>query len=199
MLKDALPDLVLLDWMLPGQFGPRVREGAARRRAHARAADHHGDGAHRRGRQGRRPRGVGRRLRDQAVLAARAQGARSRRCCGGARPRPRRSRSTSASLRARSRDASRDRRRQDRRSSDRPNSGCCASSSRGRSACIRARSSWTRCGATRSTSRSAPSTSTSAGCALALEPFGQDATDRDGARQRLPARGAALKRYAPPL
>ena len=75
LLKDALPDLVLLDWMLPGQSGLAF---AKQLRADARtqgAADHHGDRAHRRGRQRRRARGVGRRLRHQAVLAARAQGA----------------------------------------------------------------------------------------------------------------------------
>ena len=74
-IATALPSLVLLDWMLPGQSGlalakelrgdPRTRD----------AADHHGDRALGRSGQGRGPRGVGRRLRDQAVLAARAQGA----------------------------------------------------------------------------------------------------------------------------
>jgi two-component system phosphate regulon response regulator PhoB len=41
----VLPDLVLLDWMLPGQSGLQLAPSAGARRAHARAADHH---AHRR-------------------------------------------------------------------------------------------------------------------------------------------------------
>ncbi len=43
----VLPDLVLLDWMLPGQSGLALARRWRRRRAHARAADDHADGARR--------------------------------------------------------------------------------------------------------------------------------------------------------
>ncbi len=58
--------------------------------------------------------------------------------------------------------------------SGRPNSGCCASCSRGRSACTRARSCSTRCGAITSTSRNAPSMSTSVACGARSSRSGQD-------------------------
>ena len=44
----VLPDLVILDWMLPGAVGAAARAALARRRAHARAADHHAHRARRR-------------------------------------------------------------------------------------------------------------------------------------------------------
>jgi DNA-binding response OmpR family regulator len=47
----VLPDLVLLDWMLPGPSGPGAGPALACRRAHARAAGHHADRACRRVRQ----------------------------------------------------------------------------------------------------------------------------------------------------
>ena len=47
----VLPDLVLLDWMLPGQSGVAL----ARRRADQGTAYHHADRACRRDRQGCRP------------------------------------------------------------------------------------------------------------------------------------------------
>ena len=71
-------------------------------------------------------------------------------------------------------DASRDRRRPAGARSARPNSGCCASSSRAPSGCTRARSSSTRCGAITCTSRSAPWTSTFAGCGSRSSRFGLD-------------------------
>jgi CheY-like chemotaxis protein len=49
----VLPDLVLLDWMLPGPVRRRAGAPLARRCAHPRAADHHADRACRRDRQGR--------------------------------------------------------------------------------------------------------------------------------------------------
>ena len=163
-LRTALPSLVLLDWMLPGKSGLALAKelrGDARTRV---ASDHHGDGAHRRSGQGRGPRGLGRRLRDQAVLAARVEGA-DQVGVAAARCR-RRSQEPLVGRRAQARsdDASRDGRRRRRFRSAPPNSGCCGFCSRARSACIRERSSWTTCGAARRTSRSARSTSTSGDC-----------------------------------
>ena len=74
-LREALPTLLLLDWMLPGKSGLALAKelrGDARTRelpiimltARTDEADKVAG-----------PRGVGRRLRDEAVLAARAQGA----------------------------------------------------------------------------------------------------------------------------
>ena len=73
--RESLPDLAAARLDAARAIGPRVRKAAARRRAHEGAAGHHGDRAYRRGRPGGRARSVGRRLRHQAVLAARAQGA----------------------------------------------------------------------------------------------------------------------------
>ena len=75
----VLPDLVLLDWMLPGQSGLALAKAW---RADARttpAADHHADRARRRRRQAGRPRRRRRRLPDQAVLDQGAAGAHPRR------------------------------------------------------------------------------------------------------------------------
>ena len=157
----ARPAAARLD--APRAVGSCLREAAARRRAHEGAAGHHGHGAHRRGGSRRRPRSLGRRLRDQAVLAARTEGqdqvgaAPSRAGSGAgvagrrlARPRPG--------------DASRVGRPGSRSRWARRNSGCCGSSWRGPSASIRAPSCSTRYGAITSTSRSARSTCTSAGC-----------------------------------
>ena len=163
-LKDALPALVLLDWMLPGQSGLALRQGAARRRADEGAADHHGHGAHRRGGQDRRARGVGRRLRDQAVLAARAEGADQGGAAAagagsgaGAAARPGRCKLDPSTHRVTVGRAA---------GADRPDRvpAAALSSSRVPSACTRARNCSTRSGATRCTSRSARSTSTSGGC-----------------------------------
>ena len=70
--RSSVPDLVLLDWMLPGLSGIEL---CRRIRAQARdraPADHHADGARRGGRPRPRPRDRRRRLRRQAVLGARA-------------------------------------------------------------------------------------------------------------------------------
>jgi CheY-like chemotaxis protein len=64
----VLPDLVLLDWMLPGQSGMRARQALAQRRTHARDAGDHAHRACRGGRQDHRPGRRRRRLPDQAVL-----------------------------------------------------------------------------------------------------------------------------------
>ncbi len=86
-VDDALPDLVLLDWMLPGQSGLQLSRSLARPGAHARLADHHADRARRRDRQDCRPRCRRRRLPDQAVLAQGAAGAHPRACCAARRRR----------------------------------------------------------------------------------------------------------------
>jgi two-component system phosphate regulon response regulator PhoB len=77
-IDGVLPDLVLLDWMLPGQSAWRWRAAGAPS-PHARAAHHHADGARRRGRQGGRPGRRRRRLHGQAVLHQGAAGAHPRR------------------------------------------------------------------------------------------------------------------------
>ncbi len=74
------PALVLLDVMLPRISGRRRVPRAAHPLA---GADHHGDRAHRRDRRGGGPRGRRRRLRDQAVPAARAGGPGTRRVAAG--------------------------------------------------------------------------------------------------------------------
>ena len=66
------PDLVLLDLMLPELSGVEVCRIL---RAESRRADHHAHRPRRRGRQGRRAGAGRRRLRHQAVRAARAHGA----------------------------------------------------------------------------------------------------------------------------
>ena len=106
MLKNDLPDLVLLDWMLPGMSGLALAKQLRCGLANARAADHHGDRAQRRGRQDRRTRGVGRRLCHQAVFAARVACAdQGRAAAGGLRSR-RWSRLSAGALDARPDDAS---------------------------------------------------------------------------------------------
>ena len=73
-LKERVPDLMVLDWMLPGLSGIELcrRLRAGRRPG---AADHHADRARRGKRAGARPCDRRRRLRRQAVLAAGAAGA----------------------------------------------------------------------------------------------------------------------------
>ncbi len=73
------PDLVLLDVMLPKVSGIDVCRELRRRST---GADHHGDGQGLRDRHGRRARGRCRRLRHQALPAARAGGPHA----GGAAP-----------------------------------------------------------------------------------------------------------------
>jgi CheY-like chemotaxis protein len=69
----VLPDLVVLDWMLPGQSGLALARAGAP--AHARAAHHHAHRPCRGVRQDRRPGRRRRRLPDQAVLHQRTAGA----------------------------------------------------------------------------------------------------------------------------
>ena len=59
MIATELPDLVLLDWMLPGMSGAFSQE-VALRRSHPGRAHHHADGARGRDRQGGRLRDRGR-------------------------------------------------------------------------------------------------------------------------------------------
>src|SRR5204863_10216135 len=69
-LKESVPDLLVLDWMLPGITGIELcrRSRAARHRA---AADHHADGARRGERARARAGDRRRRLHRQAILGAR--------------------------------------------------------------------------------------------------------------------------------
>ena len=84
LIEERLPDLLLLDWMLPQLSGHRALPPPAPPAGDRAPADHHADGARRGARPAARPRDRRRRLRHQAVLAGRADRARPRR----AAPRP---------------------------------------------------------------------------------------------------------------
>ena len=71
-VQEDVPDLILLDWMLPLMSGIEVCRQLRRQTATAQPADHHADGARRGGRSRARPRCRRRRLCLQAVLADRA-------------------------------------------------------------------------------------------------------------------------------
>ena len=85
-LAENPPDLVILDWMLPGRLGPRDLPQAARPREHAHASRDHGDGARRGGGARSRPVGRRRRLRRQAVFGARNSWRACARSCAAAAP-----------------------------------------------------------------------------------------------------------------
>ena len=88
-LQEHAPDLLVLDWMVPGDLRHRALPAAQDAPRNAAPADHHADGA----RRGKRPRPRAfdrrRRLSGQAVLDARIHGAREgaaaprqgRKCC----------------------------------------------------------------------------------------------------------------------
>ena len=75
-LQERMPDLVLLDWMLPGLSGIELCRRLRARPETSAAADHHADGARRGERARARARHRRRRLHRQAVLGAGAAGAR---------------------------------------------------------------------------------------------------------------------------
>ena len=81
------PDAAIIDLVLPDGDGVEV---CRRLREWSRDADHRPVRGRRGGRQGPRARGRGRRLRDQAVRAARAGRAAARRTCAATAPDPRR-------------------------------------------------------------------------------------------------------------
>ena len=164
LLKESLPDLVLLDWMLPGQSGlalaKQLRGDARTRELPIIMVTARTDEADKVAgleawvddyvTKPFSPRELKARI--KAVLRRRApEAAQEVLEVGPLRLDPSTHRVTVGG--------------QARSTSGRPSSACCASSSRGPSACTRARSCSTRSGATRCTSRSAPSTSTSGGCA----------------------------------
>ena len=68
LVRDTRPDLVLLDWVLPGIPGPDLRAPAALRPAHQGHLDRAAHGARRGAGQGHRAGERLRRLRHQAVL-----------------------------------------------------------------------------------------------------------------------------------
>ena len=78
-VQEDVPDLILLDWMLPLMSGIEVCRQLRRQTIDRQPADHHADGARRGGRSRARARCRRRRLRLQAVLADRAGGAHPRR------------------------------------------------------------------------------------------------------------------------
>ena len=130
--RTRCPTSLLLDWMLPGQSGLALAQAAARRAAHARAADHHGHRAHATrpiaSRASRRGSTTTSPSRSRRASSRRA----SSRCCAGARPRRRRRRSRVGPLTL---DPVTHRVTVERRRRARwapPSSGCCASCSRGR-------------------------------------------------------------------
>jgi len=130
-------------------------------------------GAQRGGRQGRGPRGVGRRLRDQAVLAARAQGADQsvlRRRAPEALQEP----LEAGALRLDPSTPPRHGRRASSRA--RPDEfGCCDTCSRARSVCTRGRNCSTRCGGDHVYIEERTVDVHVRRLRRALEPFGQDA------------------------
>ena len=162
----ALPDLVLLDWMLPGMGGIELRAPAARRASArrtvpiimltARAEEHD---------KRRRARKRRRRLRDQAVQPARAARARQ----GRAAPARAAARPTTGGDRGGLRlDPATHRVGGAQQNLDaRPDrvSPAAFPHDPSRARVLRAPSCSTTCGATTCSSRSAPSTCTSAGCA----------------------------------
>ena len=83
-LRERVPDLLVLDWMLPGLSGIELCRRLRARDETARAADPDADGARRGGRAHPRPCHRRRRLCRKAVLGAGADGARE----GAAAPRP---------------------------------------------------------------------------------------------------------------
>ena len=78
-LDAVLPDVILLDWMLPGQSGLALARQLAQAGAHPRHSDPDADGARRRARQGGRARRGRRRLHHQAFFHAGTAGAHPRR------------------------------------------------------------------------------------------------------------------------
>ncbi len=77
-LREGVPDLLLLDWMLPGISGIELCRRLRARERHPVAPDHHADRPRRGGRARARARHRRRRLRRQAVLGPGAHGARAR-------------------------------------------------------------------------------------------------------------------------
>jgi CheY-like chemotaxis protein len=69
-VAEALPDVILLDWMLPDASGPSLARRLRAGSPHPRGPDHHAHRPRRRRRQGRGAGSGRRRLRDQALLAA---------------------------------------------------------------------------------------------------------------------------------
>ena len=77
-LRETAPDLIVLDWMLPGLSGIELCRRLRTRPQTAVAADHHADRARRGKRAGARACHRRRRLHRQAVLGAGTVGAHSR-------------------------------------------------------------------------------------------------------------------------
>ena len=125
-LRETVPDLVVLDWMLPGLSGIELCRRLRTRPADAVAADHHAHRARRGKRTHPRARDRRRRLHRQAVLGAGAVGAHAR----AVAPRQSRTRRHGAVYRrhrARPREKARRRARPVRSISARPSSACWSS------------------------------------------------------------------------
>ena len=121
--SETAPDLVVLDWMLPGLSGIELCRRLRARPQTRNAADHHADRARRGERARARARHRRRRLHRQAVLGAGAAGAGAR-AAAPRQPRARRHGADHRRHRARPREEARVARSAARSISARPNSAC---------------------------------------------------------------------------
>ena len=163
-IRDGVPDLILLDWMLPGLSRHRALPPLALARGNRAHADHHGHRARRGRGAGAGPRDRRRRLYGQAVLDARAGGPHP----GAAAPlEPAAGHQSAEGRRSRARPPEPPRPPRRPRRAPRPDRIPAARipDAPSRAASIRASNCSMASGATTSMSTSAPSTSMSAACA----------------------------------
>ena len=163
-LAENSPDLVILDWMLPGVSGLEICRRLAGARGDPHLAHHHGDGARRGSRAGARSLGRRRRLCRQAVLRAGTDGAGAGAASDAAGP----SASPNASMPETSTWIGRRGAFGAARATStsvRPSSGCSNTSWKSRAGCSRARNCSTASGGRRRRSTSARWTFTSGDCA----------------------------------
>ena len=163
-LKERVPDLVVLDWMLPGLSGIELCRRLRARPETKAVADHHADRARRGERAGAGAGDRRRRLHRKAVLGAGTAGA-GEGPVAAREPRAARHRADLWRHRTRSRESAASRARAARSISARPSIACWNFSSSIPAASSAASNCSTASGAATSISTSAPSTSISAACA----------------------------------